>query len=319
MTRLFSMAALLSLLIFCCSAWVCGITVFSHDLSGAFHLTGHLWEIGCRGGVLLIDNVPQREFEVARIAALNRESRRQWEAQHDALRGSMERAPFGPEYTAARIRLDAWERSHGIRWAGGVAEVPATPAAEYHIDLIWIVLLALMLPLAWMSSRSQRMSTSAGGRMVLVGRIGVIVLIILSVTVGAQSFRNPIAFYIFHRESSYLIWIARGKVSVGRPRESDPGKLASISRIAAHFRNGDLIWTLFPEIRYPVSRVPAGRPLPRGPLISCEIRPDVDYAHLDESPDTTELIGAGLRALHECPECGAIALDATSRETGVSP
>lgn len=295
--RVFALSAAVSLALCCVALATLAWTSVSRDVSATFHARGSLWEIACRGGALLIDNQPQRDTEVTRISAANQESRTRWQNEHDALRFAMEGAPYGPQYTAARLKMDAWEHVHGINWPGGAPENPASPPIEYRLHLLWIVLILLVLPAAWLIAGGPDEARAIPRRLVLAARIGGMALLILLLAVGAQSFRRPVAVYAFRGERSYLLLVSRGRVRLGRPPATDARKLAAAASGFSRLKNTDLIWALRPEFDDPSSSHTYRSP--RGPTVSCELRPDVADAAIAQTPATPESICACLSALHD--------------------
>jgi len=300
--RLITIAAILSLLLCAVSSTLFGFTVFFQDISGPFAARGTLWEVACRGGVVFIDNEPQRDLEVKQTRAANTHARFAWEATHDALRSAMERAPYGPEYTAARLKLDAWEHEHGIRTPGGAPETPSSPPSGVHVHLALLALFFAILPITWLLIRTRPGDRSIRRRMIVIANLALVVLVAVTLAACVQSYRNPIVFYFCTPDSSYTVVIGRGRISIGLPPAADPQKLAAISKLTSQLRNDDVDWTLIPlsMIRRPPT--PPGLPAPpppSGPLISAEIKPDVVAAALVENPNQSEMWRACLRALHD--------------------
>jgi hypothetical protein len=292
--RLITIAALLSLLLCFVSSTLFGFTVFFQDISRPFVARGALWEIACRGGVLFIDNEPQRDSETEQITAANFRARAKWEETHDSLRFAMEKAPYGPEYTAARLKMDAWEKENGIRWSGGPPAVAATAASEIHVHLALLVVVFAILPAVWVSIQGP----ASRRRLLLAGQFAVILLSATILVVLWRSYQAPIAFYLCTPTSSYQALIARGKISIGLPPVADPQKLAAVTKLAAHLRNEDLQWTVVPDIYFQHSGQ-AGYSRPPGLSITAEPRPGSVIDILATHPDRPEMLRACLRALHD--------------------
>ncbi|HXE52594.1 MAG TPA: hypothetical protein VN541_06230 [Tepidisphaeraceae bacterium] len=184
-----------------------------------------------------------------------------------------------------------------INWPAGAPENPASPPIEYRLHLLWIVLILMVLPAAWLVAGGADEARAIPRRLVLAARIGGMALLIPLLAVGAQSYRRPVAVYAFRGERSYLLLVSRGRARLGRPPATDPRKLAVAASGLSRLRNTDLIWTLHPEFEYP--RASGLRPAPPGPTISCEIPPSMNDAAIAQTPATPETICACLSALHD--------------------
>src|SRR6185312_415047 len=131
-----------------------------------------------------------------------------------------------------------------INWPAGAPENPASPPIEYRLHLLWIVLILMVLPAAWLVAGGADEARAIPRRLVLAARIGGMALLIPLLAVGAQSYRRPVAVYAFRGERSYLLLVSRGRARLGRPPATDPRKLAVAASGLSRLRNTDLIWTL---------------------------------------------------------------------------
>ena len=95
---------------------------FFHITTNDFTWRGQPCHFAFRGGEICIDNEPQRGIEYAESCGVVAREREAWDTKQFLT--EMEHAPYGPEYTAARLRMDAWEAVNGIRWTKWPTPIP---------------------------------------------------------------------------------------------------------------------------------------------------------------------------------------------------
>ena len=297
MTRRLHQTLLAISTVVCVTAAALGLVSFLHVSGVHYSWRGASWELTCRGGVLWIDNQPQRNLEISETQDREFHNQRLWEAEHDRLRADMESAPYGPAYTAARLRMDAWEHEHGIRWPKKDA-VADSPLVEHRIQLIWVAVPAAIVML-WSHRRPSAAGSKSAGAFTTYGALALQLLPVAACVAIAglwiQSYRHPAFLCFYGSKSIYTATVVRGKVAFGFPLATDPAKLAAAQATAFRVRNDDLQWIVRPNVFRPQLN---GKQKPMVG-IETEVRKDTATASLEASPDEAEATCAMLDALRD--------------------